>query len=394
MIIFANNYYCEFCFEKMNPAMGICPKCGSQYNAHNIPGVLPQGTILAGRYYVGKLLGKGGFGRTYLCLDMRTCMKVAVKEYFPEDYAHRNTGGKIVYPKHDPKIFKQGAKRFYREAKILARFRNNPEIVKVIEMFEENNTAYYAMEYLSGRDLKTYFRDTPHPEENFIAFIACKVLEGLKTIHSSNVLHRDIAPDNIFICDDGTIKLIDFGASRITIGTVTNSMALVVKPGFAPFEQYQTKGNQGPWTDIYALGATIYYILKRKVPPDAISRYSDDTLDMSGISPYLARIILKMMALSVDNRYKSADDVIRDLIRFQTINVKHDVVVNQENNNIYSSEISFKSSGIPGISKILKASKNNPSAESKNNVRVKIAVCVASILLYILFCIIIFNLFK
>ena len=322
MFSFNNNYYCEYCFEKMSPHSGVCPKCQSVYEAERYPDSLPVGHVLSGKYLVGRVLGQGGFGKTYLCFDMKNSARVAIKEYFPESLAYRAKGDYNVYPRGDGNTYKKGAKKFYKEASLLVRFKDQPEIVRVEKLFMENNTSYFVMEYLIGTDLRKYFNTPRRINENFIIYIAMEVVKGLQVLHKNGVLHRDIAPDNIFMCDNGNIKLIDFGASRMNIGAVSNSLSLVLKPGFAPYEQYQTNGNQGPWTDIYALGATIYYMLKRKVPKESVARINDPSLDMSGISPGLSKIILKMMAVRPQDRYGSVEEILPELIMAQQMNTR------------------------------------------------------------------------
>jgi len=327
MIRIGNMNYCEYCFEPMAETSNFCTNCGSKYDPRRYPGTVPLGEVLAGKYIVGKVIGKGGFGITYLCFDTVNNKRVAIKEYFPDGFVYRDTGHKTVQIKQSPDVFKKGAKRFFEEAKLLYGFSNIPSIVKVEKFFAENNTNYYVMEYLVGMDLKEYFKNDPHPDENLVIYIAMEVLKSLKILHGKKVLHRDIAPDNIFMCNNGTVKLIDFGAARVTsLNEVSRSFSVILKPGFAPFEQYQRKGHQGPWTDIYALGATVYYLIKKKLPLDAASRQENDKLDMTGISPYLASVLAKMMAPRIVDRYKNADEVIFDLTEAQKHNINIPIV--------------------------------------------------------------------
>lgn len=311
MITFNNTNLCEYCFEPITGPSGHCSRCGSLYDARRFPGTLAVGDVLHGEYLVGKVLGKGGFGVTYLCYDLKESKKVAIKEYFPQSLAHRDSGQKQIRNTQEPEIYKNGADKFYREAKLLYECRNIPEIVRVEKLFQENNTMYFVMEYLVGGDLEKYFRNDPHPDENFIIYIAMEVLKSLRMLHgrAEPILHLDISPDNIIICASGAIKLIDFGASKVTVGTLSNSQTVFLKPGFAPKEQYSAKGKKGAWTDIYALGATMYYLLTHQVPPESITRMKEDSLDMSGISPELSGILRKMMAVQPEERFQTADEV-------------------------------------------------------------------------------------
>ncbi|MCH5212192.1 MAG: serine/threonine protein kinase [Oscillospiraceae bacterium] len=318
---------CKHCFNDITVQNGICRSCQQISNRDMFPSALTEGEVLAGKYIVGRVLGKGGFGITYLCYDIKNNRKVAVKEYLPDMYSHRDTGRKTVsvVRSEDEKLYKTGEEKFYDEAKLLAQFRGNNGIVDVIEFFKENNTAYFVMEYLRGSDLKSYLRRRGALSENVVLRIAISVLTSLRSLHNKNILHRDISPDNIFICKDGQIKLIDFGASRIALSGKSNSLSVILKPGFAPLEQYQSNGNQGAWTDIYALGATMYYCLKLKPINDVISRLNDDRIDMSGISTELASVLRKMLCIQIKGRFKNADELIQVLhnIRISIMTNEH-----------------------------------------------------------------------
>lgn len=311
MISLDNVNYCEKCFEKLDETNMYTHSCQPMSNTMRFPAALPEGTVLSGKYLVGSVIGKGGFGITYLCFDINRKCRVAIKEYFPDYCAHRTLGAKTVGISHDTAEYKKGVEKFYKEAKLLAGFRNCPSIVNVLSFFQENNTAYLVMEYLDGCDLKTHFRSGAHFDENYVIFLTIEVLKGLKLLHDKKIYHRDISPDNIFICKNGQIKLIDFGSARTSAATYS----VMLKPGFAPTEQYQTNGNQGPWTDIYEVGATAYYFLKGNVLEPAPSRVANDVLNLSGISPKFAVILSKMIAVKIEHRYKSVDDVIKDLVK-------------------------------------------------------------------------------
>ncbi|MBQ6823271.1 MAG: serine/threonine protein kinase [Clostridia bacterium] len=317
MFDFGNEYYCEYCFEPMKQNMVHCPRCGSHYNIAEHADCLPVGYILAGKYLIGRALGQGGFGKTYLAYDFRNKTRVAVKEFFPESHVYRTPGETMVRLKQDEATYRKGVQRFYKEACLLARFHDCPQIVRIEKMYNENNTAYFVMEYLTGSDLRNHMQRGMVFNEGQVINLTMELLTGLSILHENGVLHRDIAPDNIFLCADGQVKLIDFGASKITMGQGSNSMAMMVKPGFAPFEQYQTNGDQGPWTDIYALGATLYYLLKRVPPRESVARVRDAELDYSGISPRFATILDKMLAVKAEYRYQSVEELFNDLFRLQ-----------------------------------------------------------------------------
>ncbi|MBQ4628264.1 MAG: leucine-rich repeat protein [Clostridia bacterium] len=317
MLNIDNQNLCELCFAKLPPKMKKCPYCGGEKNIIKYPTSLPEGTILVGRYSVGKVLGKGGFGITYLCYDLKEKKKVAIKEYLPDTLAHRNSGETAVttFNGEQEEVFKDGAEKFYEEAKLVSRFNGNPNIISVYEFFYENNTTYFVMEYLSGMDLKRYLkkRNGKISEEEAL-YILNHASDALLIVHSTNILHRDISPDNIFLCDDGSVKLIDFGAARQVLAEASQSLSVIIKHGFAPLEQYQRKGKQGPWSDIYALGSTIYLSVSGKMLDDAMSRLEDDEVNMKDISPDLSSVLLKMIALKREDRYQSIPELKKDLL--------------------------------------------------------------------------------
>lgn len=299
---------CKHCFSELTIENSFCPYCSSEKNTDRYPTALSEGEILAGRYLVGKVLGKGGFGVTYLCYDSRENKKVAVKEYLPDSLSHRNKGETSVscYGGEKDEYFKSGAKKFFDEAKLVSKFNGNPNIISVYEFFFENNTAYFVMEYLEGFDLKKYIAlNGGHISESKALYVAMKITEALMIVHCTEVLHRDISPDNIFICKSGEIKLIDFGAARQVLGEASKSLSVILKQGFAPLEQYKKKGNQGPWTDIYALGATLYYSITGEPLDDAMSRIDNEEIESDRISPEFRAILQKMLAVRYEERYQN-----------------------------------------------------------------------------------------
>ncbi|MBQ7097914.1 MAG: protein kinase [Clostridia bacterium] len=303
---------CQLCFSPIVQGSKICTHCSNIGNRTKYPVVLKEGVILAGRYSVGKVLGKGGFGVTYLCYDLVMNKKVAIKEFFPDSIACRTTESGTVSAMDNTKTqdFKNYAVKFYEEAKLVSKFNGNPNVISVYEFFYENDTAYFVMEALEGMDLKQYVQSKGGKIDIGEAlFVTNKMLDALMVVHSAGVLHRDISPDNIYICKNGDVKLIDFGAARQVIGEESKSLSVILKQGFAPIEQYQKKGVQGPWTDIYALGATLYYILTGRQIDDAMSRMEDPKLDMRGIPSSLTGILKKMLELKHNDRFQSVFEV-------------------------------------------------------------------------------------
>ncbi|MCH5196222.1 MAG: serine/threonine protein kinase [Oscillospiraceae bacterium] len=317
MVEINDKQLCENCFEEINTP--FCTHCG--YNAAanmSDPTMLAPGSVLLGKYIVGKVMGKGGFGVTYLAYDVTAGKKVAIKEFFPYGIALRATGTATVSvaSMDNAEAFKAGAEKFYNEAKLVSKFNGNPNIVGVYEFFYENDTVYFAMEYLKGQTLKEYIGEHGTLSAPQALFIAQSVANALMAAHSSNVLHRDISPDNIIICDNGDVKLIDFGAARQVVAEHSQSFSVILKPGFAPLEQYQKKGNQGPWTDIYSLGATVYYALTEDIPDDPMSRLDDDeefSSNRYNVNPELWRVISKATQLKIDDRYGDIFQLKNDL---------------------------------------------------------------------------------
>ena len=317
MIEIKGKQLCSNCFEELTGE--LCPNCGSDTEAivDDLTN-LPPGNILIGKYIVGKVMGKGGFGITYMAYDVNEEKKVAVKEFFPYGVAVRTTGYTTVSVTSADKadIFKLGSEKFYNEAKLVSKFSGNPNIVNVYGFFYENNTVYFSMEYLKGHTLKDHIQEYGLLNASQAVFIIQCMANALAAAHDLSVLHRDISPDNIIICDNGDVKLIDFGAARQVVAEQSQSFSVILKPGFAPLEQYQKKGHQGPWTDIYSLGATIYYALTGEIPEDPMSRMDDDEEYRSNkhrINSDLWQIISKATELKIENRYENISQLRNDL---------------------------------------------------------------------------------
>jgi serine/threonine protein kinase len=239
---------------------------------------LPDGTELVGDYRIKCVLGAGGFGITYLADEMALARLVTIKEYFPAEFAARSTTSQASPRSHDcAEDYKWGLERFIEEAQTLARF-VHPNIVRVYRYFRANNTGYMVLHFEEGGSFKAWLRGLKRaPRQPELDRILTPLLEALEMVHAGDFLHRDIAPDNIIIRKDGSPVLIDFGSARGEIATHSKTVSALVKPGYSPCEQYATDGRrQGPWTDIYALGATLYHAVSGKRPPDAPSRMVAD----------------------------------------------------------------------------------------------------------------------
>lgn len=315
----------DLCFGCMfnKGSLEVCPQCGwVDGTKQESPQHLPPGTVLQNKYVIGKVLGQGGFGITYIGWDLHLDMKLAIKEYMPKDFATRSTGQQDVtcftgdYKSH----FDHGMKKFIEEAKILAKYSNHAGIVPVRDYFEENNTAYLVMYYLEGIDLKRYLEQLGGklPYEQAI-HILMPVMDALKEIHKDGLLHRDISPDNIYVTTEGEIKLLDFGAARHAFHDHNRSLSVILKPGYAPEEQYRTKGRQGPWTDIYAVAATFYKMIVGQIPPESLDRLEVDTLirpSNLGITlpSYVENALMKALSVKGQDRFQTIEEFQQSLL--------------------------------------------------------------------------------
>ena len=307
------NRICFGCFKEKEPNEK-CPYCGFDETAEQPYLALPLGAILNGRYILGKVLGVGGFGITYLGYDLTLEIKVAIKEYMPSALATRHADKyTLTLTGHAENEYKSGMERFLDEARILAKLQNTPNIVSVQNYFKENNTAYFVMEYVDGMSLKDYLKQ----KGGKIGFddamgILEPIMRALEQVHALGLLHRDISPDNIYITSSGQSRLLDFGAARFATGG-TKSVSVILKHGYAPEEQYSSHGNQGPWTDVYAMGATLYRCITGVLPPDSIERIHADTLKKPSelgviLSENADNAIMKALSLKTAERFSSMGD--------------------------------------------------------------------------------------
>ena len=267
--------YCMGCMEQYEDELNKCPYCGYEEGTQAEQALhMEPGSILHERFIVGKALGYGGFGVTYIGWDALLEQKVAIKEYLPSEFSTRMPGvTKVtVYNGDKSQQFNDGLSRFVDEAKRLAKLNNISGIVRIYDSFEENNTAYIIMEYLEGETLSARLKREGKIDPDEAVAMLLPVIRSMEEVHKYGIIHRDIAPDNIFITKDGTVKLIDFGASRYATTSHSRSLTVIIKPGFSPEEQYRSRGDQGTYTDVYALAATLYRMITGKTPPDALER--------------------------------------------------------------------------------------------------------------------------
>ena len=307
---------CYNCFRESLNEQGICTLCGfdGAENRQRYPLALPLGAILYGRYILGRVLGQGGFGITYLAQDFQTKGFVAVKEFFPDTMATRSGRATAMPLSGDQgENFSYGLSCFLDEAKTMAEFIGNPNITRVFSYFEENGTGYFVMEYLDGTNLQGYIKAHGGriPWQAALEIIL-PIMDALTAMHEKGIIHRDVTPDNIYITNDGRVKLLDFGAARHSLGNVSRSLDVILKHGFAPMEQYSRRGRQGPYTDIYSLGATLYYAITGAKPDDAIERTYEDNLPLptnlgARISIAQEDALLKALAVRPEGRYATVE---------------------------------------------------------------------------------------
>ena len=322
-------HLCYNCFQERETKEGPCPYCGFDLaeNEKKFPVALRAGTVLNGRYIIGRVLGQGGFGITYLALDTQLNAKVAIKEFMPNDIATRI--GTTVSVAMDTKSeeFAYGAERFQEEARTLAKFIGNPNIAAVTSYFDENDTSYFVMDYIEGISFKTYIANHGGKisvEETLNVMIP--VLRALTAVHAEGFIHRDVTPDNIYITKDGMVKLLDFGSARYSIGDKSKSLDVILKVGYAPKEQYIRRSRQGPFTDVYSCAACFYAAITGFLPPESLERLDEDTLvpiSQCGIDipEYLDKAILKGLAVQPEDRFQSAAEFLDAIESRQVVEV-------------------------------------------------------------------------
>lgn len=286
---------------------------------------LTPGTIVHRRYQIERVLGEGGFGVTYLVTDLRENQIAAMKEYMPADIALRKAGTDLVIPKQGYEdSYARFRDRFLEEAQVIYQYRGHPNIIDVNHLFYDNNAAYYVMEYIPGQDLKRQLKQSGERLSwDELGPIISQVVSALKEVHSRDMIHCDISPDNIFVRNDGQVKLIDFGAAKGVMNT--QSSIILLKRGFAPPEQLSANGRLGPWTDIYALAVTIYRAFTGRMPPESAERMNDDRtiwpseLGLMAPSPQWEMALKKAMALRIQDRYQDVETFWTELSQFDSL---------------------------------------------------------------------------
>ncbi len=316
---------CYGCFGEIPDGQARCPHCGFSLKGYEIhKWTLSPGTLLNGKYLIGRRLGEGGFGITYIAWDTNMQTTIAVKEYYPHGFANRDvtslTGNTVISNDDNEKsVYAEGLKRYVKEAAILSRFFDLSGIVTVKDFFYENSTAYIVMEYIKGISLKEYLKNNGESIGYDTALNLLRpVISSLSTVHKNNLLHRDISPDNIMIAQNGDVKLIDFGAARQFGSDSDKSMTVVLKHGYAPIEQYSSHGDHGTWTDVYAICAVLYRCILGKAPEEAVDRTGNDRYipvrdGGKRVPKHIAEAIDKGLSVNPGDRQQDMDELYRDL---------------------------------------------------------------------------------
>ena len=307
---------CMGCME--NCESYPCPKCGYDPNKDPRPEyALPPETILNGRYLVGKVLGQGGFGITYIGWDLAVGRKVAVKEYYPSGQVSRSPGTAALtwYTSESANFARNsGMEIFLREAQKMAKVDAIDGVVRVLDVFPNNQTAYIVMDFVEGETLKARLKRTGPMTWDQAGEMFRSAIQAMEKVHRSGLIHRDLSPDNIMLAPNGQVKILDLGAAKdLSVNSGASSMR-VAKSGFSPWEQYTQSGASGPWTDVYAMAATIYFTLTGKMPPTAMDRQEKDTLDWNlpnllAMPSQALRTLKKAMALNVKDRTASMQEL-------------------------------------------------------------------------------------
>ncbi len=307
---------CYACMKDING--DVCPHCHFD-NAEYTPALhhLRPNTTVGGRYKLGRVLGEGGFGITYVGLDTSLGIRVAVKEYYPVGYVMREHAGSDSlhsFKGEQEEFFLTHKSKFIEEARRLARLSNLPGIVTVKDFFEQNNTAYIVMDYIDGQTYKQYLKTMGGSLQSEQVFDMMKpVMMSLIKVHEAGIIHRDISPDNIMISTDGFVKLIDFGSAR-DFDVQNKSMSVMLKQGYSPEEQYRSRGAQGPWTDVYSLCATMYKCMTGRTPDESTERLRRDELPTPSqlgvsIDPSKEMALMHGLAVCAEDRISNVSEL-------------------------------------------------------------------------------------
>ena len=299
-----------------------CPDCGyDPQKSGQAEYALPVETILAGKYLVGRVLGQGGFGITYIGWDLALERKVAIKEYYPSGQVSRQPGTRQLtwYTGENARAAQQnGMEMFLKEARKMVRVDAISGVVRVLDLFRENETAYIVMDFVEGETLKNRLKKTGPMDWAQAKDIFLPAIRAMEEVHKAGLIHRDLSPDNLMLTPEGKVKILDLGAAKdLNINTGASSMQ-VAKSGFSPLEQYTQRGGSGPWTDVYSMAATIYYTLTGKIPPTAIDRMENDAIcwtqpRLDTLPRAALAALKKAMVVSAQKRTQSMEELKKGL---------------------------------------------------------------------------------
>ena len=370
------NSLCLGCMSTLPHPKAVCPNCGwSRKTDQNSVSQLKQGIILrnptnGNQYLIGKAAGQGGFGIVYVAFDVTNNRKVAIKEYFPNQFVNRDHSSTVI-PINDTQenrnFLAKQKRRFYQEAEKMQLFHDSPNVVNVLDYFEANDTAYIVMEFIEGQTFAKVLDRMPNKRLSLKDVLANlkPIVDVLERIHHTpytddkgvqqfGITHRDISPENIMYAADGSVKLLDFGAARVS--APGKPPTGIIKPGYAPLEQYLSVSGpdsaQGSWTDVYALAATIYRAITGEIPPNAVDRLGVDKLIPPSamgiqITPEEEKVLLKGLAVKYPNRYQSVSQFYNDLTQIITKqNPTLTISPFNKNGDNYTALITYNGDGI------------------------------------------------
>lgn len=315
-------HLCPGCMQLRDHMDGSCPVCGYPEKHLTVKGSLPVFSILAGRYLLGCPLGKGGFGITYIAMDLPTEQIVAIKEFFPADHAVRDSDEEQVLPVNEEKAlyFRTGMRSFSEEGRLLSLCASIPGIVPFREMLQANGTAYLVMDYIPGLSMRKYMKLQGGPFTEGRALKLMKpILTALAAMHQKGIIHRDISPENLILGPDQTLTLIDFGAAREFNRDEGENLTVILKRGYAPEEQYHSDSRQGPWSDLYAACAVLYHMLTGILPQEAAARAENDQLvpisrlNNLSLSASTCQALKKGLQVDPTERYADISALMKDL---------------------------------------------------------------------------------
>ena len=308
-------YYCPYCMSKNKKNSGSCTVCGESLSSRNDENTLPIGTVLSGKYYIGSKIGQGGFGITYIGINTKTQKRIAVKEFYLSGIVNRNhkNSSLRITAGENSFLYEKERARFVDEARILQSFSGEKYVVDIMDIVSENNTVYIVMEYIDGKDLDNYIQDRGSMSFTEAFLLLEPIIQTLGRIHEAGLIHRDVSPSNIRLNGRREPILLDFGAARDYEIDDTKTYTVILKPGYAPPEQYQNKIKAGPWLDVYGICATIYKMITGCTPIAGLQRlYKDELIPPSQNGAIISKeeeaVLLKGMAVRYEDRYATIDE--------------------------------------------------------------------------------------